>query len=364
MLCNRSAWGLQGHGMGGLTVSSFLCNRSIANWVAQLFSDRKCGEFWMACQWVAQQRHAFCWLTAIGCDNVLSAPSKGAACTCWHQKIALKLNESDWSLELQDNNDMQDKIVAECAQNKTSSGKTWQYLSCMCLVQHEPASIKVDILLFLLSLSSALLLLFLSSLELMLQNYLLLLSLLLVQLLLFITYYQPTRIIIIIIVIVVALLLLLLVLPVSLLLIALLFIIIFVDVTCYLEWHANGGSSPGLLLPGGGNQLHWSHQCTLSLSGEALDLPHQSMLLGVILRLACMLWLRLRIANPERMAQSRSHIGQQNVGSAKCLCCMLQIVMGMNHKRSLSSSDAACTMFGGFQVQSVCACVQKSPARW
>ena len=96
-----------------------------------------------------------------------------------------------------------------------------------------------------------------------------------------------------------------------LLLLLLLFIIIIIVVVicdCYLEGHANGWSSPGLLLPGGGNQLHRGHQCTLSLSGEALDLPYQRMLLGIILCLACMLGLGFRIANTARLAQSRSHI--------------------------------------------------------
>ena len=40
---------------------------------------------------------------------------------------------------------------------------------------------------------------------------------------------------------------------------------------------------------------------------------------------------------------------------------LVQTAMGMNHKRSLSSSAAACSMFGVFWVWSVRPCVQKSP---
>ncbi len=76
----------------------------------------------------------------------------------------MKVTET-WSLL--DLNDMHDRIMAERAQNKSSSGKTRQDLSCTNLAQHEPDSIHIDMLLFSLSSSSGLLLLFLSSLQLL-----------------------------------------------------------------------------------------------------------------------------------------------------------------------------------------------------
>ena len=133
------------------------------------------------------------------------------------------------------------------------------------------------------------------------------------------------------------------------------FITVVVMCDCYLEWHADGGSSPGLLLPSGGNQLHRSHQCTLSLSGEALDLPHQSMLLGVILRLACMLGLGFRTANPARLAQSRSHIvsmvnrmlAVSNVSAVFCKLSWAEITKGawaavMRHALCLGFLGSVC----------------------
>ena len=135
------------------------------------------------------------------------------------------------------------------------------------------------------------------------------------------------------------------------------FITVVVMCDCYLEWHADGGSSPGLLLPSGGNQLHRSHQCTLSLSGEALDLPHQSMLLGVILRLACMLGLGFRTANPARLAQSRSHI----VSMVNRMLAVSNVSAVFCSQKEPEQQWCGMHYVWGFWVQSVCPCVQKSP---
>ena len=55
----------------------------------------------------------------------------------------------------------------------------------------------------------------------------------------------------------------------------------------YLELHADGWPGPGLLFSCGRNELHCGSHGVLRLPHKALELPHQRMLLGVVLGFAC-----------------------------------------------------------------------------